>query len=53
MESIRQKASKLYNVIMFDIKQTKSKFCKIISIAFLHQLFCYIEKTYNRCVHNF
>ena len=30
MESIRQKASKLYNEIMFDIKQTKSKFCKII-----------------------
>jgi hypothetical protein len=30
METIRQDASELYNETMFDIKQTKSKFCKII-----------------------
>jgi len=30
MENIKQKASKLYIETMFDIKQTKSKFCKII-----------------------
>ena len=30
MESIRQEASELYNKTMVDIKQTKSKFCKII-----------------------
>jgi len=30
METIRQEASELYNETMYDIKQTKSKFCKII-----------------------
>ena len=30
MESIRQDAREIYNETMFDIKQTKNKFCKII-----------------------
>jgi hypothetical protein len=30
METIRQEANELYNETMLDIKQTKSKFCKII-----------------------
>jgi hypothetical protein len=30
MESIRQEANELYNKTIFDIKETKYKFCKII-----------------------